>query len=777
MTVSQHVAQAITTDEFLAKVLPQSGIYMLFLTKEKKSFHKSYTNIDTMASAVESFDNAGYSVYHACGSFHTEESRKADNTAHFRSFFLDLDCGPQKGGEGKGFIDKVAAFNALKDFCKKLSLPKPTIIDSGGGFHVYWTLQDDIEADEWLSVATKLKQLTKFHKFPADDARTADRASLLRPVGATNLKYSPTRQVKALNVNDEVTFTVFKAKIEAAKSLSVSLGATSKIPAAKQVDQNLPGIAPQPETSENIQRVLGALGYVPVDCSYKVWRDCIWALLSTGWNCAAKLAVDWSSQSDRHWNHGDGKKALQNLLTGFDPEKTVKLGTLFYHAIENGYPKEPGDQVYMSPISYNEELVDVKMSVKDLLNDTKRIIRNSKNAIANHSNAMTIIRYAAEWDGVLAYDELSENLVLLKPVPGTRTPKSTFRTRSVLDDDFIRTVAWFNSHGFPNIGKDKVTDAVETVAKETVISPIRHYLEDLKDRIDWNPSTHRAKLPRLFQDYFGTIEDPDLPGGDPMYLAAIGEKFMISAVARALRPGCKVDTMLVLEGGQGAGKSSAARILAAVEYFSDNLPPMGTKDASDHVRGKWIIEVGELSAMQKSEIEVTKAFISRQEEKFRPPYNRKEIIYKRQCVFIGTTNQDTYLRDEPGNRRFWPVRVGKINLTALKRDRELLGAAALYHYNTGEKWYLTEDEEKLAAAAQQDRVSEDIWQENLSIKLENITEISVAEAAEKIGLDTANIKRADQNRITASLRGLGFERKGKFTQGPYRNSARYTRKS
>ena len=775
MTVSQQLAQAITTEEFLAKVLPHSGIYMLFLTKEKKNFHMSYTSIDTMASAVEWFDNSGYSVYHACGSFQSEKSRKAENTAHFRSFFLDLDCGFKKANESKGFIDKAAACNALKDFCKKLGLPKPTIINSGGGFHVYWTLQDDIEADEWLSVATKLKQLTRFHKFSADDARTADRASLLRPVKATNHKYSPTRQVKALHVADDVNFTDFKAKIEAAESSSVSFGATSKIPAAKQVDQNLLGIAPEHETAKNIQRVYDALSYVPADCNYEVWRDCIWALLSTGWNCATKLAMDWSSQSAQHWKHGDGEKALQNLLTGFDPEKTVTLGTLFHHAFENGYTKEPDDQVDMSPVFYNKELEEVKMSVKDLLNDTKRIIRNSKNAIANHSNAMTIIRYTDEWDGVLAYDELSESLVLLKPIPGTRTPKSSFKARSVRDEDFIHSVSWFNRNGFPNIGKDKVIDAVETVAKETVISPVRHYLEGLKDRIDWNPSTHRAKLPRLFQDYFGTIEDADLPGADPMYLAAVGQKFMISAVARALSPGCKVDTMLVLEGGQGAGKSSAARILAGVEYFSDNLPPMGTKDASDHVRGKWIIEVGELSAMQKSEIEITKAFISRQEEKFRPAYNRKEITYKRRCVFIGTTNQDSYLRDETGNRRFWPVRVGKIDLAALKRDRDLLWAEALYHYNKGKKWYLTEDEGKLAATVQQDRVSEDIWQAILQKEFEDKTEVAIAEAAAAIGLFVEKQNRAEQNRIVSILKALGFNREGRFTSGKYRNAQRYTR--
>ena len=356
MTVSQQVAQAITIEEFLAKILPRSGIYMLFLTREKKNFHRSYTNINTMASAVDWFDNSGFSVYHACGSFHTEESRKAENTAHFRSFFLDLDCGLQKANKGKGFIDKATACNVLKDFCKKLNLPKPTIIDSGGGFHIYWALQDDIEADEWLSVATKLKQLTKFHKFTADDARTADRASLLRPVGAKNLKYSPTRQVKALYVADDVNFTDFKAKIEAAETALMSFGATSKISAAKQVDQNLLGMAPQLETPKNIQRVLDALSHVSADCSYEVWRDCIWALLSTGWNCAAKLAMDWSSQSAQHWKHGDGEKALQNLLASFDSEKTVTLGTLFYHALQNGYTKGPNDQVDISPISYNEEL-------------------------------------------------------------------------------------------------------------------------------------------------------------------------------------------------------------------------------------------------------------------------------------------------------------------------------------------------------------------------------------------------------------------------------------
>ena len=344
MTVSKKVAQTITAAEFLAKVLPQSGNYLLFLLKGKKKFHQPFTSIDAMASAIKKFNCSGHTVYHACGAFYTGDSRRADNVAYLRSFFLDLDCGREKADTGKGFIDKFNALIALRKFCGKLDLPKPTIIDSGGGLHAYWTLQDSIAADEWLVVARKLKQLTKFFKFPADDARTADRASVLRPVGATNFKYSPARQVKALHVADDVDFKIFQAKIVAAEPALESCGVTSEIPVTKQVDQNFLGMLAEPETPENIQRVLDALSSIPADCNYEVWRDCVWSLLSTEWNCAARLATNWSSQSNRHWERGNGKEALQNLFTGFDPKKAGTLGTLFHHARENGYLKSPAER-------------------------------------------------------------------------------------------------------------------------------------------------------------------------------------------------------------------------------------------------------------------------------------------------------------------------------------------------------------------------------------------------------------------------------------------------
>ena len=179
--------------------------------------------------------------------------------------------------------------------------------------------------------------------------------------------------------------------------------------------------------------------------------------------------------------------------------------------------------------------------------------------------------------------------------------------------------------------------------------------------------------------------------------------------------------------------------------------------------------------MGKAEIEANKAFISRQEERYRRPYDRSETKYKRRCVFVGTTNQDMYLRDETGNRRFWPVRVGKVDLAALRRDRKLLWAEAIYWYRQGKPWHMTSNVIGLAEAAQLSRVSEDIWQADLARHLEGVQEVSLQDAADKLCFDRSKMSRADQNRLSACLKSIGFGPQGKFTKGENRNAVRYVR--
>lgn len=414
-----------------------------------------------------------------------------------------------------------------------------------------------------------------------------------------------------------------------------------------------------------------------------------------------------------------------------------------------------------------------KPSYVDLIAATTALVKQKDHPLSNIANISKLIACSAEWDGMFAYNEFTDEFMLMRPVLGVTTPLISFQPREFKDSDFVYIQAWFQRHGFPLLSKPIVVDAVLSAAEQNVISPVRNHLEDIEQQVGWSPETHEKRLHLLCEMYLGAVADEKILGSHPSYLKEVGRRFMVAAVARAMQPGCKVDSMLVLEGPQGAGKSTAVGILAGQEWFSDSLPSVNTKDACDHVRGKWFIEIAELSAMSKADIEASKAFISRREERYRRPYDRSETKYKRRCVFVGTTNQDTYLRDETGNRRFWPVRVGKVDLAALRRDRELLWAEAIYWYRKGKPWHMTSNVIGLAEAAQLSRVSEDIWQADLARHLEGVQEVSLQEAAEKLSLDRSKMSRADQNRLSACLKAIGFVPVGKFSKGKNRNAVRY----
>jgi predicted P-loop ATPase len=183
------------------------------------------------------------------------------------------------------------------------------------------------------------------------------------------------------------------------------------------------------------------------------------------------------------------------------------------------------------------------------------------------------------------------------------------------------------------------------------------------------------------------------------------------------------------------------------------------KDAMDHLPGKWLIEIAELSAFNKSDLSALKAFMTKCDDKFRPAYGRKEVIRQRQCVFAGTTNAKVYLKDETGNRRFWPIACGKIDLDGLARDRDQLLAEAVIAYKRGERWWPDRDfEQKNIAPEQEARFSPDVWADKIGPYLETADRVTVSQVMQSaLFLTIDRMTPVDQKRVISILQSLGWK--------------------
>jgi predicted P-loop ATPase len=208
-------------------------------------------------------------------------------------------------------------------------------------------------------------------------------------------------------------------------------------------------------------------------------------------------------------------------------------------------------------------------------------------------------------------------------------------------------------------------------------------------------------------------------------------------------------------------KSSACRALAG-DWFSDSLPEnISSKDARQHLRGKWLVEVSELAAFSKTEVEALKAFITRREERYRPPFGRHDVIEPRQCVFVGTTNQDAYIKDPTGGRRFWPVRCTEVDDKGLAGVREQLFAEAVVRFKAGDRhWPTAADETKYFKPQQERRQEDDPWTAPMARWLDEtpIATVTVGQIARDVlGFDgVSRVGPAEQRRIANILKDLDW---------------------
>lgn len=353
--------------------------------------------------------------------------------------------------------------------------------------------------------------------------------------------------------------------------------------------------------------------------------------------------------------------------------------------------------------------------------------------IGDEANTLQALRAAPELAGLVRFNEFANRTEFATSPPWRTLEPGTEWT----DADDVDLQAWLQVRGLEVKARGTIADCVSRVALDSRCHPVRDYLAGLT----WDG---RGRLTHWLLDYLGAE-------GPAAYLEAIGPAFLLSAVARVQRPGCQADHALVLEGPQGSGKTSAVRVLGR-PWIAEGIPDLANKDAALHLAGVWLVELSELAGVRRSEVEHVKAFLSRNVDRYRPPYGRRTVDVPRQCTFIATTNEATYLRDPSGNRRFWPVRCTDIDLQALERDRDQLWAEALQQYRAGDAWHLAPEHASLAAIEQEARQQVTELEEDVRDYLERAaaqgdTEIAVRDVLR----DALGINSTDDPRIAAGI--------------------------
>lgn len=361
-------------------------------------------------------------------------------------------------------------------------------------------------------------------------------------------------------------------------------------------------------------------------------------------------------------------------------------------------------------------------------------------------NVFQVLMSHPDWAGCLAMDEFANAIRVRRDTP------TGMRNGDLWDEDQdFRLGLWLaqNLHLFLK-SDSMLSQGVRASAVANVFHPVREWLDDLK----WDGT---SRLGDWLSDFAGVQKSE--------YSARVGRYFLIGMVARIYRPGCKMDTALILEGLQGEGKSTIARALAG-EWFSDTTFVMGDKDSFLALRGKWAYELAELDSFNRSESTRAKAFISSSTDSYRAPYDRISKDWPRQCVFIGTTNQYEYFKDASGNRRYWPVLcLDGLNAAGLRDVREQLFAEAVKLFRDGERWYPSKDEQdRLFTPEQEAREIADPWESAIfqwakHCAENEVTALDVLCGALKMEVSKIDGAKQAAMRVGVCMRKLGWLKK------------------
>lgn len=465
-------------------------------------------------------------------------------------------------------------------------------------------------------------------------------------------------------------------------------------------------------------------------------------------------AVAGAPEGERNAQLNKSAFALGQIVAGGALSEHVVVESLVAAAIRAGLPESEARRTIASGIeSGKREPRSAPQRAPESQPDSDSswlsMLRYKRGGLAltnDPSNAVVLLSQHPDWQGRIGWDEFAGRAVWIGEPPqliGPRPPKQG----EPLADHHVTWVqfALAQTHG-AQFSTSAVFDGLLAAAHDNAFHPLRDYLTGLQ----WDGE---ERVDGWLSNY--------LDADDSDYTSNIGRWWLISCVARVLRPGCQVDHMLVLESSKhGTGKTSACRILGG-EYYLGSLPDFRDKKAAaETLAGRWIVEVGELDALRGSAATRVKDFLSQTIDHFRPAYGRMAVTRPRECVFVGTTNESQYLYDSTGARRFWPVRVGKLYRDDLENNRDQLWAEAVHLYRTGAQWWPDEQHAHDLDEAQESRFAVDDWEPVVADWCRAQTEFTSGDVlTHALKLDAAKWDRAAQTRVGAILHRLGYQAK------------------
>lgn len=455
-----------------------------------------------------------------------------------------------------------------------------------------------------------------------------------------------------------------------------------------------------------------------------------------GWDAADALEEKWSRDVVIAW----AKKFVQPFIK-------------HEYDVTNVAPS-PDTEFYEQDLSEFGNNI-VPLPVEDNSDDWYNMLQRKKNdptAIEPKTtyNGILMFRFHPDMKEVFAYNENSHTTEIISRAPWDDSRSEV--PRAVNDADAVEAKSWLELQDM-RLTLNDVRGCIIAAAQKRKYNPLKSYIKSLS----WD---NTKRLEGWLTNYMGVA--------DSKYVRFVGKKFLIGAIARGLVPGCKMDNMLVLEGSQGVMKSTAVEILFSHKFFTDEIHNLGSKDASMQMQGKWGIEIAEMQAMNRAEINQIKEWVTRKVDRFRPPYGTTVIESKRSSVLIGTLNPEGgYLKDPTGARRFWPVFCKSVKIAELKHDRDQLWAEALHEYNQGTQWYLTPEEDEIAKDEQANRYEGDSWSDLMDTYLMGRMETTIGDTLEALDIPKAQWTKAAEMRVGKYLHTMGWGRK-RLTRGGVR---------